>query len=170
MSVIKICDNCGIEFQSYACYEKRKRKHRFCSKECEYGFKNLNNTREKWKGGTISKTTGYKYIKINGKAVGEHVLVAEMKIGRRLEKGEVVHHINGVKTDNRPENLVILSNGEHVSLHKSKETETKCLRCGEMKKLHARGLCGTCYHYVFMRGELNKWHLSTNQSKHNAME
>jgi hypothetical protein len=32
-------------------------------------------------------------------------LVMEATLGRALEEGENVHHINGVKTDDRPENL-----------------------------------------------------------------
>lgn len=43
----------------------------------------------------------------------EHRLVMEEKIGRRLDRRDDVNHINGIKDDNRPENLVIVKHHAH---------------------------------------------------------
>lgn len=48
----------------------------------------------------------------------EHRLVAERMLGRKLAKNEVVHHINFVRNDNRPENLQVMLNVEHQTLHR----------------------------------------------------
>lgn len=45
-------------------------------------------------------------------------LVLEEKLGRHLLPKEDIHHINGIKTDDRPENLIALNHSEHTALHR----------------------------------------------------
>lgn len=49
----------------------------------------------------------------------EHRLVAEQKYGREIKKDEVVHHIDGNKTNNSIDNLVIVSRAEHMEIHRT---------------------------------------------------
>jgi hypothetical protein len=47
----------------------------------------------------------------------EHRVVAEQKIGRPIQPGEHVHHIDGDKHNNNPDNLIVLTASEHQRLH-----------------------------------------------------
>lgn len=63
-------------------------------------------------------TGGYKVFRTDGKKRKEHRIVAETILKRTLKKKEVVHHVNGIKTDNRPENLwVFPSPRDHARYH-----------------------------------------------------
>ena len=100
MAVFRICPlsrvNSTIE-QSATCGR--------CRSEC--GEENKN-----WKGGRTRHKAGYVMVHASGHPravrspyVFEHILLAEELLGRHLVVGESAHHINGVRDDNRPENL-----------------------------------------------------------------
>jgi hypothetical protein len=76
---------------------------------------------KRWEGkakGISLKPNGYYEITI-GKNKGRmlHSVIMEIHIGRRLKEDEVVHHKNEIKTDNRIENLEVMTLSEHCSLH-----------------------------------------------------
>jgi len=76
----------------------------------------------KWKGGNrrIINGRGYiclllpKYLGL-GAQVLEHRWVMEKHLGRKLRKDEDVHHIDGVKTNNKIENLQVMGHSEHLA-------------------------------------------------------
>jgi len=49
--------------------------------------------------------------------VHKSIVVLENKIGRKLLKNEVAHHINEIKNDDRPENLMLMTTHDHKAYH-----------------------------------------------------
>jgi len=75
-----------------------------------------------WKGGSHITPFGYKRILVgnhpraNNGYVFEHIIVWEKTHNQSVPKGYVIHHLNGIKTDNRPENLIAMKRSEHINL------------------------------------------------------
>ncbi|NHJ14115.1 MAG: hypothetical protein EAX95_10595 [Candidatus Thorarchaeota archaeon] len=67
-------------------------------------------------GKTYRDSHGYLRFRDSGRLV--HRWAAEKKLGRKLSSGEVVHHSNRIKTDNRRRNLIVFSSQkEHRAQH-----------------------------------------------------
>ncbi len=86
-----------------------KTQKKVCSRKCQGKYLS---ELYRGKGGK----TPYIQIRVGGKRVYLHRHIWEKANGRKLEFGEIVHHINENKRDNRPENLEVLS-GRAAHLH-----------------------------------------------------
>lgn len=77
-----------------------------------------------WKGGISKHSGGYilEQCKNHPRQIKgyvlQHILVVERKMGRYLKKDEEVHHINGIKNDNRIENLLVCNRQDHIRIEK----------------------------------------------------
>lgn len=140
---IKTCELCG---EAYPISVYAYKKSRFCSKSCgvrsAYAAKSPGDYKGKnaraWQRG---KTMRAGYVLVHAPDhpsipetssrvyVLEHRLVMEKVLGRYLEPHERVHHKNGVRTDNRPENLELWTTGHSTAGVRMSDADPHCPTC-----------------------------------------
>ncbi len=107
--IIKICKTCKNKFESLI-----SKNREYCSIKCKLP--------PNFKSGHIN-SNGYIKVLDHGhpfsdtkKYVFEHRLIMEKFLGRYLTKNEIVHHRNGIKNDNRIENLLLCVVGKNFHI------------------------------------------------------
>lgn len=66
---------------------------------------------------TLSVVDGYYVIKGNGKTIFLHRMIMEHELGRKLTSDDIVHHVDGDRKNNNPENLSLETRSTHMKHH-----------------------------------------------------
>lgn len=96
---------CNFCKKKFTAPKFRKGVAKFCTKHCsDQSFRRENPNRHR---GTS----------INGERKRDHTRIAEKLLERKIKPHEQIHHINNKKRDNTLENMILLTRGQHTTIH-----------------------------------------------------
>jgi predicted nucleic acid-binding Zn ribbon protein len=126
----RTCKACGAEI------EHTRYSAVYCSAECRrIGIRHAWTTRAKSAGTKRTNSYGYILVKVDQRTWRqEHRIVMEQKLGRPLGRQEKVHHINGIRSDNRPENLEVWENAHPPGTRKLDDVKHLILELDEEQR------------------------------------
>ena len=135
------CKVCGKRFSRYQPPSVQRMPsvtNETCGRTCA-GKRRMGNRHHQWKGGRVLDQWGYVLVYMPDHQdsdkrgyIREHRLKMEKKIGRRLTKNEVVHHIDGNPANNKIGNLKLY--GSHADHMRDETTEFKRKQNGTFQK------------------------------------
>lgn len=108
------------------------------------------------KKGTGTLSRGYRLIQVDGKRKFEHVVIAEKVLGKKLPSKAAVHHVNGIKDDNRNSNLVICPDAAYHNMLHVRIAAKKA--CGDPNKR----TCSYCKKYDLISSMSKKVDVQNN--------
>ena len=149
----KPCRKCGAPV---AGHERSDRKAQKFPQHCENcRGRPRGAAHPRWTGGRVIGGAGYAYVRRPPDIPGRSGYILEHRLVWARAKGPIppkhhIHHKNGVKVDNRLENLELICPADHNHLHfaigeRWSRHYDACVECGKSDSKHnARGVCSRC--------------------------
>ncbi|WP_394088422.1 HNH endonuclease [Xanthobacter autotrophicus] len=153
MPIERRCPACGSMFRTYPSRLARG-EGTYCSRACSNPARGRSGADNgNWRGGRFVRSDGYVAVRVDGQYRLEHDIVMERLLGRRLRRGEQVHHRNNQRADNRPENLELVDWSSHISEYHAMQRDLEkwvvvaCNHCGSAfeRRRHEHARHPDCY-------------------------
>lgn len=141
-----VCPVCDKRFHLGQASAAGRGENPSCSRECDTARRTKNGVGRFHNGRPVIRwSTGYLFLwepshpsAMRNGWLAEHRWVMEQHLGRPLQATEHVHHINGIKDDNRLENLAVLGHSEHSRLTQAERKQQTAADAAELAEYRRR--------------------------------